>query len=109
MSRRLRNDPNYKQEEYLAECHEPSVYFVQAGKDGPIKIGHTNNITRRMMNMQQGNHLKLRLLRKRPGSRRDEKAFQDQFAHHRISGEWFVPAQELLDFITNDEKDRVTT
>lgn len=94
--RRLRADADYDQRGYLAECHEPSVYFIRQGALGPIKIGHTNNIKRRLMNLQPGNPHPLRVLVLVPGSRGDERAYHEKYRHLRVGGEWFTPSTQLL-------------
>ena len=40
-----------------------SIYFIQAGENGPIKIGKTNGDAKdRLANLQIGNHEELKLL-----------------------------------------------
>ena len=70
----------------------PSVYFIQAGD--VVKIGHTNNIKRRMMRFQTGNHFTLQLLLEIPTpdsktSHLLEKNFHRWFRAYRIRNEWF--------------------
>lgn len=98
MSRRLRDDPDYPQDKYLQDCHEPSVYFIQEGESGPIKIGHTNNIRMRLYNLQPGNPTPLRLLFMLEAPRGFERELHEQFAEHRIRSEWFRP-QAILSYI----------
>jgi predicted GIY-YIG superfamily endonuclease len=104
MSRRLRSDPEYNQEVYLASCHTPSIYFVRAGTTGPVKIGYTNNINRRIKNLQQGNPNKLVLLGLMTGTRDTERALHEKFAKYRLEGEWFRPVPALLSLCDNDRK-----
>lgn len=99
MPRRLRSDPHYDQRKYTDSCHEPCVYFVREGDDGPIKIGHTNNIRARLGNMRASNYRRLSLLVMVPGTRSDERLLHKRFAAHRIGGEWFEPVPELLSCI----------
>ena len=73
----------------------PSVYFVRAGSDGPIKIGQTDNaVTDRLRTLQTGNHNELQLM---ACSRLlSERRLHQIFAHLRIRGEWFKAEPELL-------------
>lgn len=77
------------------------IYFIQAGHDGPIKIGFTEQKagTRpRIDNLQCGNHLKLNLLSFCVGGKSKEKFIHDMFSKERIRGEWFWPTESVLSF-----------
>jgi hypothetical protein len=74
------------------------IYFIQAG-GGPIKIGTTNKIGRRLENMQSGNHEPLALIGIIPGGWKIEGGLHVKFAADRKRGEWFNPSPALLDFI----------
>jgi len=74
------------------------IYFLQSGK-GPIKIGWSNNIKKRLPILQVGNPEKLILLKVIQGSISGEKEIHKRFAKHKIWGEWFRPIKELMDFI----------
>lgn len=105
MSRRLRDDPEYNQDAYVDSCHEPCVYFLQSG--GFIKIGHTNNIRKRLGNLQPGNPLTLELLGLIPADRGLERTLHRRFASAHYAGEWFYRAAEIVDFIASHRKDPV--
>lgn len=72
------------------------IYFIQEGDDGPVKIGESTQPERRMEYHQCGNPRRLRLLGSYSARAYDEKALLARFADHRIRGEWFEPAPELL-------------
>lgn len=74
------------------------VYFVQMGAGGPIKIGTTINCKRRMRKMQTDNPYPLRLLALQPewGSA-EERSLHSRFAVHKLLGEWFNPAPEIIE------------
>jgi hypothetical protein len=106
---------------------EPAgVYFVQAGDDGPIKIGVARaSIPARLKSLQTGNPAPLRLLGYLPHESCDallvrwrqdgirsgaiawahqsrvsvEVVLHGMFAEGRLEGEWFEPTPELLSFI----------
>lgn len=78
---------------------EPFVYFIQC-EDGPIKIGRTRNLTRRLQRLQCASPFVLSLLGFSVGL--DESVVHEKFASLHIRGEWYRPAAELLDFIEKE-------
>jgi hypothetical protein len=79
----------------------PLVYFIQAGKDGPIKIGVADDPEQRRNDMQTGNHAELTLLAIAPGGVAYERELHSLFADWRIRGEWFDSAAPgLTDLIS---------
>lgn len=84
-----------------AVSREKSLYFIQKGSDGPIKIGIAENVDRRMKELQTGNAVRLNLLAKVAQTKDlNEGLLHEKFSHIRMNGEWFEPARELLDFIS---------
>jgi DNA-binding transcriptional regulator YdaS (Cro superfamily) len=73
-----------------------TVYFIQAGASGPIKIGHTQSMSMRLDALQSGNPEVLRILAEAPGGQRQEYAIPRELAAHRMRAEWFHPTQEVL-------------
>lgn len=72
------------------------VYFMQSGKNGPIKIGKSNNPEKRMISVQTGNPYKLRLVAviycdDDAAAYRMESRFHRILKKHRMHGEWFYP------------------
>lgn len=64
------------------------VYAIQAGGDcGPIKIGH-GDARKRLMSLQVGNHLALRIVRIWEGGIAEEASLHDRFKDLWIRGEW---------------------
>ena len=76
-----------------------TVYFIQQGDGGPIKVGVACDPTRRLAELQTGCPDKLRLLATRPGGIQEEHRLHAQFAQSRIRGEWFRPSVELIALI----------
>jgi hypothetical protein len=72
------------------------VYFIQAGDDGPIKIGWALNPQRRLALFQTGHAAPLRIIRTVDGGPKEEAAFHGRFSASRIRGEWFSFAPEML-------------
>lgn len=71
------------------------VYFIQAGENGPIKIGHTVDVRARLKNLQTAHYETLGVIAWWAGTRDDEAAAHAALATHRIRGEWFHPADEV--------------
>lgn len=76
---------------------EPYTYFVQAGPDGPIKIGSTRNLPVRLRSLSMMSPIPLKLLGIVKGDIEDRCHVRlDAF---RVHGEWFLPSPELIEFI----------
>lgn len=75
----------------------PQVYFASAEQPGcPIKIGHSIDVEKRLKALQTSSPETFVLLASVPGDTRAEFFFHSLVSRHRISGEWFKPAPELL-------------
>ncbi len=82
-----------------------SVYFIQAGDDnGPVKIGYTVDIDRRLASVQCGSPVKLRLLYTEPGTRSTESALHRRFKADRLHGEWFTYSDRLREYLDEQMK-----
>ena len=72
------------------------IYFIQAGEDGPIKIGFTNQpIKKRLSELQTGNPYKLKVLFVYKGHTVTEIRLHWLHRHHCIRGEWFKNVEEI--------------
>jgi hypothetical protein len=76
---------------------ERCTYFLQAGGDGPIKIGSTKNLVVRLRTLCAISPVPLKLLGIVP--RDVEEACHAQLGAFRLHGEWFAPSPAVLDFI----------
>lgn len=78
-----------------------SLYFIQEGTDGAIKIGWTtNDPERRRDNLQIGNSHQLRLIAIVPDVLQDvEFEWHARFRAHQKRSEWFYPASALLEAV----------
>lgn len=74
-------------------------YAIQAGPDGPIKIGVARKPAERLKTLQTGNASELRGLAAWRVLPYEEAAIHKAFADLRLRGEWFKPAPELIDFV----------
>jgi hypothetical protein len=68
------------------------VYLVQAGTDGPVKIGWARVVARRLGELQGASPVELELRRALDGPPELEAALHGAFAALRLHGEWFEPA-----------------
>lgn len=75
------------------------VYFIQEQEKGRIKIGETINISQRYRQINGMLPQKIRVLGFVPGIDKYERFLHKKFEKHRLKGEWFEPAQEILDYI----------
>ncbi len=66
-----------------------SVYFIQAGEGGPVKIGHANDPIARMAEFQIGHYEQLRLLKIVNAGWATKSWLHRRFAAFHIRGEWF--------------------
>ena len=82
------------------------IYFLQAGKNGPIKIGCCEDVLRdRVTTLQVGNPYKLTVLFIYNGREYTELELHELFQHENIRGEWFRPAREILGFRDKHRED----
>lgn len=79
------------------------VYFIQAGTDGPIKIGRSTDPQVRLANLQTANHerlvllgvLDLTVLGNPHAARLLEANLHRMLAADAIAGEWFRPSRHV--------------
>jgi hypothetical protein len=76
------------------------IYFIQAGQDGPIKIGTAKNPLERMATLQVAQPYTLKLLGVYFGIALEEKQLHDEHRDAWIRGEWFHPTPEVLATVT---------
>jgi hypothetical protein len=88
------------------------VYFIQAGDEGPIKIGRALDVDQRRFTLQSAHYetLHLRLVYvPRNCNLLDsvaavERRFHRVFEEQHLRGEWFSPGGELQEFIENPRR-----
>ena len=73
----------------------PVVYFVRA-ENGLIKIGSTKYLEDRLYSLRCGSPVGIELVACLKGDRNTEFKLHARFAEHRLHGEWFNPAPEIL-------------
>jgi hypothetical protein len=72
-----------------------SIYFV-GPEGGPIKIGFASRLEFRLKDLRTMNAFPLIVHAVAQGSPRLERDYHKRFAEHRLHGEWFDPAPEIL-------------
>lgn len=75
------------------------VYFIRAGKDGPVKIGWSSDLKARVRNISQGLPDAAVLEATIPGGRKLEKRIHGALHQSRRRLEWFNPTDEVRGLI----------
>jgi hypothetical protein len=75
----------------------PYTYFLQARKDGPIKIGSSRNLLVRLRTLVMMSPVPLTLLGVMEGDH--EGRCHTRLGAFRLHGEWFAPSETVLEFI----------
>lgn len=80
------------------------IYFIRNIVSGNLKIGFSDTPSKRLKDLQTGSADKLVLIKTIPGDKELEVRLHEQFAHCRLDGEWFKPADEVLEFIRGQDR-----
>jgi hypothetical protein len=76
------------------------IYFIQAATSGgPIKIGVTIDLKRRLKQIEKQTGWKLFVLGVMDGSYTEERILHHKFATDYIESEWFNESTEIREFI----------
>lgn len=81
----------------MSEPTTSYVYFIQAGDCGPIKIGFTNKVRRRLQMLQTGANTPLHLRKSTGGGAALERRLHRELDAHRLQGEWFSPSAAVIE------------
>ncbi len=76
-----------------------AIYFIQAGGDGPIKIGVARQPLARLQDLQAGNHEKLTLIGLAAGGHEHERKIHAACRNAHIHREWFDDCPLVRSFI----------
>jgi hypothetical protein len=81
-------------------CRNRAVYFLQGVESRLIKIGVANDAAHRLRELSMSSPDRLRIIGLEICARRGvrEKELHKQFAAHRKHGEWFSPAEEIIEY-----------
>jgi hypothetical protein len=72
------------------------LYFIQIEHMGPIKIGFSKNIKRRMTHLQTAMPYDLNLIYFSPSAVCDEEEYHRALRGDNMRGEWFWPTKKVL-------------
>jgi hypothetical protein len=81
------------------KAHRSIVYFIQATRGGPVKIGTSDDVSKRLSQLQSGSPYPLRVVAALDGGSALERELHSLFAAHRLSGEWFHPHREIEQYL----------
>jgi hypothetical protein len=76
------------------------TYFIQGVDGGPIKIGKSKDVARRLSDMQGHSPVRLAILGVINSD--IEEYLHKKFSHLRIRREWFSPDNSLIEFIKSN-------
>lgn len=85
-----------RREERDATC---KVYFMRSTDTGRIKIGYSKDVLRRRNEIQAAHGGAIQILLTISGGPTMEGELHQRFAAHKVFGEWFEPAAEILAFV----------
>ncbi len=74
------------------------VYFAQR-EDGPIKIGFSSDVMRRVFELRRYVRRPVELLACFPGAKPDELRLHERFAEFALGGEWYDAQPPLVEYI----------
>lgn len=75
------------------------IYFAKAVTSGNIKIGFTRSPAKRLSQLQANLDQDVEMLATMPGGFTLEASLHAKFIASRISGEWFKPTEDLVNYI----------
>jgi len=85
-----------------------SIYFIQCGTNGPIKIGYTNkDVKERLSQLQTACPYELKLLWVTDGDQEDEQKMHESLKHENIRGEWFRPGKDVLAAVRDSDNEYI--
>lgn len=90
----------------VPEPFRDDLYFIQAGRNGPVKIGRTKEIKARMRMLRSANANELTLLRLLKGRGWEEPIWHKVFEDFRLRGEWFEPCPTIWEAAERASFDR---
>lgn len=76
------------------------VYFLYNGES--VKIGHSKNPKKRVKQLQTGSSSRILLLGSIEGGKELEKELHKKFNYIRIKNEWFLPHEDLVEYINEN-------
>lgn len=81
------------------------IYFLRSGNSNSVKIGRSNDVSRRQRVLQTGNPEKLILMGRQRADADVEKSLQYRFRNDHIRGEFYALSPELKKYIKRYAQD----
>lgn len=79
-----------------------SVYFIRSEDGGPVKIGSSTDVHRRMRSIQTSCPHRLKVIAIIPNcGRRKERELHRKFSEDRMSGEWFEWSSDIEAYVNS--------
>ena len=75
------------------------IYFIQQGNEGPIKIGISWEVKKRLKDLSVASPFEPIILAVIAGDRGKERKLHRKFKKEHMRGEWFKPSERLMEFI----------
>ena len=85
--------------EALGKSEPLYAYAIQAGPDGPVKIGVAKRPADRLKTLQTANPAELLPLAAWRILPFEERHIHQEYVHLHIRGEWFHPDPDLISFV----------
>lgn len=73
-----------------------ALYFMQCGDGGPVKIGFSRAVEKRVAAIQLASPYQITLLASAVVARCEEKRLHHVLGRHWLRGEWFTPHPEVM-------------
>lgn len=80
----------------IKEAESDHLYVIQAGADGPVKVGRSGSPAARVAQLQTGSPLRLLLVRTYYYQGHRERVMHRMLAPLHVAGEWFQPSSILI-------------
>ena len=73
-----------------------TLYFIQMGDRGPVKIGRSTNPASRVATLQSAHFEQLHLIGLTPGGYLEEERLHEKLQAFALGREWFEPTPEVF-------------
>ncbi len=79
------------------------IYVIEEGLNGPLKIGTTDNLEKRLKTLQGGNSKQLHIIMSFEGDSKLESKIHNDLAEFKIrkKGEWFHRDEKVFSYLKN--------
>lgn len=85
----------------MADSSIGTVYLIQRGAAGPIRVGYTRNLAECLRRLQAAHSEPLYVVFSKPGTRSLAQWMQTRWEAHRIRGDWFRPSPQIFMALAN--------